>query len=63
MRAFTRIIWMLLVGYSHKNASPQMFDRVLSTPLKFASSVSYIVTYLVVSHHTHPLGIDYPDNF
>ena len=38
----------------------QMFDRVLSTPVRFVANVLYIVTYLVISRHTHPMGIHYP---
>ena len=48
------------VNYSREKASPQMFDRVLSTPLRFVSNVLYIVTYLVVSCHPHRMGINYP---
>ena len=63
MKIFTRIISILLVDYSRETASLQMFHRVLSTSLKFVLSVSYIVVYLVVSRHTHLMGIDYLANF
>ena len=37
-----------------------MFNGVLSTPLRFVSNVSHIVTYLVVCHPTHAMGTEYP---
>ena len=63
MKIFTRIISILLVDYSRETVSPQMFERVLNTSLKFVLSVSYIVAYLVVSRHAHLIGIDYLANF
>ena len=37
-----------------------MFNGVLSTPLRFVSNVSHVVTYLVVCRQTHAMGTEYP---